>query len=73
MGFFQDTQERIRNGRGKRAISVQALKFYRILIQFKCSESSQYKQSISVNLCPLPLEKRRNGDCICIHSFLNVK
>ena len=26
MGFFQGTQERVRNSRGKRAISVQAIK-----------------------------------------------
>ena len=32
MGFFQGTQERVRNSHGKRDISVRAIKFYCISV-----------------------------------------
>ena len=37
MGFFQGTQERVRNGRGKRSISVRATNSYKIEMTRTCN------------------------------------
>ena len=58
MGFFQGSQERVRTSRGKRAISVDPLKFHCILF-ISYLIINVFRSVVESDCLPIPENRRR--------------